>query len=117
MIEALKRRVEAIEWRRPDRLVVARVIRGKPTARIGEREGPVAELDAVLVGARARGYDSLVIERVIVDPPQRPEALHSPTRPVALDSADHNQCAKIGASKRRAWGQMCEPARGAFGKA
>jgi hypothetical protein len=76
MIEALKRRVEAIEQRRPDRLVVARVIRGKPTARIGEREGPVAELDVVLAEARARGYDSLVIERVIVDPPQRPEALH-----------------------------------------
>jgi len=72
----LMKRIEALESRRPNRLVVARVIRGEATARIGEREVPVAELDAVLAQARAQGHETLVIERVIIDPPPRPEALH-----------------------------------------
>ena len=72
----LVKRIAALEQRRPGRLVVARVIRGEPTAWVGGREVPVAELDAVLAQARAQGAETLVIERVIVDPPPRPEALH-----------------------------------------
>jgi hypothetical protein len=76
MIESLKRRIAALEQRRPGCLVVARVIRGEATAWVGEREVPVGELDAVLAEARAQGHETLVIERVIIDPPPRPEALH-----------------------------------------
>ena len=76
MVESLKRRIEALEQRRPGGLVVARVIRGEATAWVGGREVPVAELDAVLAQARAQGAETLVIERVIVDPAPRPEAMH-----------------------------------------
>jgi len=72
MVESLKRRIEALESRRPSRLVVARVIRGEATAWVGGREVPVAELDAVLAEARAQGCETLVIERVIIDPPAGP---------------------------------------------
>ena len=72
----LMKRIEALEQRRPGRLVVARVIRGEPTAQVGDSEVPVAELDAVLAEARAQGCETLVIERIIVDPPPRPDALH-----------------------------------------
>ena len=44
--------------------------------RVGDREVLAAELDGVLAQARRQGHDTLVIERVIVDPPPRPEALH-----------------------------------------
>ena len=72
----LMKRIEALEQRRPGGLVVARVIRGEPTAQVDGREVPVAELDAVLAQARAQGAETLVIERVIVDPAPRPEAVH-----------------------------------------
>jgi len=75
MVESLKRRIEALEQRRPGGLVVARVIRGEPTAWVGGREVPVAELDAVLAEARAQGCETLVIERIIIDPAPR-EPLH-----------------------------------------
>ena len=70
----LVKRIEALEQRRPGGLVAARVVRGEATAWVGGREVPVAELDAVLAEARAQGCETLVIERVIVDPPPRPEA-------------------------------------------
>jgi len=72
----LMKRVDALEARRPDRLVVARLVQGGATARVGDREVLAAELDGVLAQARRQGHDTLVIERVIVDPPPRPEALH-----------------------------------------
>ena len=72
----LVKRIEALEQRRPGGLVVARMVRGAPTAWVGGREVPVAELDAVLAEARAQGHETLVIERVIVDPAPRPEAVH-----------------------------------------
>jgi len=72
----LMKRIEVLEQRRPGRLVAARVVRGEATAWVGGREVPVAELDAVLAEARAQGAETLVIERVIVDPAPRPEAMH-----------------------------------------
>ena len=72
----LVKRIEALEQRRPGGLVAARVVRGEATAWVGGREVPVAELDAVLAEARAQGCETLVIERIIVDPPPRPDALH-----------------------------------------
>jgi len=76
MIESLKRRIETLEARRPDRLLVARWIEGEPEGWFAGRLVPVADIPRLTAEAEANGHEVIEIKRVIVDPPPRPEALN-----------------------------------------
>ena len=76
MIESLKRRIETLEARRPDRLLTARWIEGEPEGWFGSRRVPVSDIPSLTAEAEARGCEVLHIVRRIVDPPPRPEPLH-----------------------------------------
>jgi hypothetical protein len=72
----LMKRIEALEQRRPGRLVAARWIEGEDTGWFGSRLVPVADIPRLTAEAEASGCEVLHIVRRIVDPPPRPEALH-----------------------------------------
>jgi hypothetical protein len=72
----LMKRIEVLEARRPDRLVVARWIEGETEGWFGGRVVPTADIPGLVAEARAQGHEVIEIRRVIVDPPPRPEALH-----------------------------------------
>jgi len=96
----LTKRIEALEARRPDRLVVARWVEGGALGWFGTRPVPVADIPRLTAEAQAAGCEVLHIVRSIVDPPPRPEALHWPPEAVALATACCNRRARFRASAR-----------------
>jgi len=71
----LVKRIEALEARRPDRLV-ARWVEGEAEGWFAGRLVPTADIPRLVAEARAAGHEVIEIRRVIVDPPPRPEAVH-----------------------------------------
>ena len=76
MVESLKRRIEALEQRRPNRLIAACWVEGEAEGWFAGRLVPTADIPGLVAEARAAGHEVIEIRRVIVDPPPRPEALH-----------------------------------------
>ena len=76
MVESLRRRIEALEARRPNRLIVARWVENEAMGWFGTEAVPVADIPRLVAEARAAGHEVIEIKRVIVDPPPRPEAMH-----------------------------------------
>jgi hypothetical protein len=72
----LIKRIEALEQRRPNRLIAACWVEGRAMGWFGTEAVPVADIPRLVAEARAAGHEVIEIKRVIVDPPPRPEALH-----------------------------------------
>ena len=72
----LMKRIEALEQRRPNRLIAACWVEGAAEGRFAGRLVPTADIPRLVAEARAAGHEVIEIRRVIVDPPPRPEALH-----------------------------------------
>jgi len=72
----LMKRIEALEQRRPNRLIAACWVEGRAMGWFGTEAVPVADIPRLVAEARAAGHEVIEIKRVIVDPPPRPEALH-----------------------------------------
>jgi hypothetical protein len=72
----LMKRIEALESRRPARLLTARWVEGEPEGWFGARRVPVGDIPSLTAEAEANGHEVLHIVRRIVDPPPRPEALN-----------------------------------------
>ena len=72
----LMKRIEALEQRRPNRLIAARWVEGETMGWFGTEAVPVADIPRLVAEARAAGHEVIEIRRVIVDPPPRPEAVH-----------------------------------------
>jgi len=72
----LVKRIEALEQRRPNRLIAACWVEGEAEGWFGGRRVPVGDIPRLAAEARAAGFEVIEIRRVIVDPAPRPEAVH-----------------------------------------
>ena len=72
----LIKRIEALEQRRPNRLIAACWVEGRAMGWFGTEAVPVADIPRLTAEAEANGCEVLHIVRVIVDPAPRPEAMH-----------------------------------------